>query len=295
MHRSGRPEEEVKIAVLDTGLDIGHLLLRTYQDKGQIDVENYIDFTDPNNKKPTDDVGHGTCCTHLILKTCHAAKIYVAKVFRKATPDNDTADCIAKAIEHAVEEWKVDIVSMSFSFNEEQPQIKIAIENALKGQHRVLFLAAASNFSYSGQFPIGYPARYKQVLCVNSATPQGEKSKFSPAPRDRECDYSVLGEHLTTAFPTKRNKGNHEKRQSGTSMATAIMAGVAGLVVEYSRSKALETPIRHRDRLLSADGMRSNAHLCVQPWLLFREANENISWQTTYEINKALESNYSIG
>lgn len=96
MHRSGRPEEEVKIAVLDTGLDIGHLLLRTYQDKGQIDVENYIDFTDPNNKKPTDDVGHGTCCTHLILKTCHAAKIYVAKVFRKATPDNDTADCIAK-------------------------------------------------------------------------------------------------------------------------------------------------------------------------------------------------------
>lgn len=38
-----------------------------------------------------------------------------------------------------------------------------------------------------------------------------------------------------------------------------------------------------------------SAHLCVQPWLLFREATEKISWDTPYEINKALECNYNIG
>lgn len=188
---------------------------------------------------------------------------------------------------------------MSFSFKERQPQIATAIENALKGEHKVLFLAAASSFSYSEQFPIGFPARYKQVLCVNSATPQGEKSKFSPAPRDRESDFSVLGEHLTAAFPTKLNHGNKEKRQSGTSMATAIMAGIAGLVIEYSKFRAAE-PIFNRARLLSADGMRKtfalmvhrnppSAPLYVQPWLLFRIAKEGFSWNVSYEINKALE------
>lgn len=40
-------------------------------------------------------------------------------------------------------------------------------------------------------------------------------------------------------------------------MATAIMAGIAGLVIEYSRLKAVHPPIRQKNRLLSADGMQS--------------------------------------
>lgn len=95
-YRSGRRGETVKIAVLDTGLDINHLLLRDYKNNGQIDQENYFDFTQPDNKMFTDDVGHGTFCTHLILKTCNTAEIYVAKVFNKVTADQETANCIAK-------------------------------------------------------------------------------------------------------------------------------------------------------------------------------------------------------
>lgn len=102
IHRSGRPDEKVKIAVLDTGLDINHLLLREYQDNGQINKKNYIDFTKPDNKNATDDVGHWTFCTHLILKTCNTAEIYVAKVFKKATLDQETANCIAK-VSHLVQ------------------------------------------------------------------------------------------------------------------------------------------------------------------------------------------------
>ncbi|UKZ90744.1 uncharacterized protein TrAFT101_005742 [Trichoderma asperellum] len=97
-YRSGRPNEIVKIAVLDTGLDMNHLLLRDYKDREQIAQEDSIDFTKPDAGPVTGDrIGHGTFCTHLILKTCRTAKIYVAKVFNNATADYETAACVAKA------------------------------------------------------------------------------------------------------------------------------------------------------------------------------------------------------
>ncbi|KAI1137156.1 hypothetical protein F5Y05DRAFT_80047 [Hypoxylon sp. FL0543] len=212
--RSGRPNERAKIAVLDTGLDFDHLLLRPFIESKQLSQEHSLDFTaEPNRPVKGDSVGHGTHCTHLILKTCETAEIYVAKVFKKKKADQYTATCVAKAIDHAVNTWKVDIVSMSFSFSADQKPIEEAIKKAQNADKKVLFLAAASNLRMLAQHPVGFPANYNTVISVFSHNPSGERSKFSPK-RPGAQNFSVLGEHLNAAFPRALNEGDFERRES---------------------------------------------------------------------------------
>jgi hypothetical protein len=49
------------------------------------------------------------------------------------------------------------------------------------------------------------------------------------------ANLSALGENLNAAFPPHLNDMNYEKRLTGTSMATPILAGISGLVIEFSR------------------------------------------------------------
>jgi hypothetical protein len=105
--RSDRAGERAKIAVLDTGIDINHLLFRDFRNK-QILEENSLDFTvDPPEQLLSDNTGHGTHCTHLILKTCITAEIYTAKVFKKAKADQDTANCVARVTTSQIRSFAV--------------------------------------------------------------------------------------------------------------------------------------------------------------------------------------------
>jgi len=197
--------------------------------------------------------------------------------------------------------WGVDIISMSFSFTETQKEIGNAIYNASRNAD--LFLAAASNNKLNDRYPVGYPARHKDVICVNSSAPGDERSTFSPTPQIPVRNFSVIGEHLSAAFPTKLNSGNFEKRQSGTSMATAIMAGIAGLVVEFSRLVAVDANVKDKDRLLTDRGMKAvflrcmlnqethmpGTYLHVKPWLLFDGAKNTNAQVIVRDIEAALD------
>ncbi|TWU78776.1 hypothetical protein ED733_006912 [Metarhizium rileyi] len=236
--RQGTCEKRVKIAVIDTGLEMKHPILQQYIKTGQIGPQLSQDFTVSNAAEVIDDnLGHGTGCTHLLLKTCPTAMVYVAKVFdywdyyrfsSESPYEHVVSKRIDKAIRMATEEWEVDIISMSLAFRTEKTNITDAIEF---GRDRgVIFFAAAANWP-----KVGFPARLDEVIRVNSCTYKGEKSDFSPK---FDCtktlkNFSVIGEHLCVAYPPGLNYGNHEKRQSGTSMSTAIMAGMAALVLEF--------------------------------------------------------------
>lgn len=85
--------KRVKVAILDTGIDLEHPLLKPYVDAGQI-AETY-DFT--RARVPTEDVhGHGTHTAHLLLKTAPNASIYVARVFRRMTATRNTPGLLAE-------------------------------------------------------------------------------------------------------------------------------------------------------------------------------------------------------
>lgn len=191
---------------------------------------------------------------------------------------------------------------MSFAFNEEQKLIRDAIDRARQGNKKVLFFAAASNYRLNERRPVGFPAIYKEVIRVNSSAPGDWKSDFSPKVEDGVPNFSIIGEHLNAAYPQKLNAGNYEKRKNGTSMATAIMAGVAGLVIEFSRLRKVEPNIKDSSRLRTPDGMKAvfrlmlnqkyltdrDKYLHVKPWELFSDDKDEDRWNIVYEIEKAL-------
>jgi hypothetical protein len=70
----------VKIAILDTGIDLDHPLLKKYRDNKQVAgifCRDFVTKEDPIQ----DSTGHGTHCAHVILKICKTARIYAARVF----------------------------------------------------------------------------------------------------------------------------------------------------------------------------------------------------------------------
>jgi hypothetical protein len=94
-------------------------------------------------------------------------------------------------------------------------------------------------------------------------------------------------------------------------MATALMAGIAGLVIEFSRLRTIVEKVHAPDRLLTRAGMEAvfrlmipqreqggpdtDGYLFLRPWVLFRAHKPKDPWQARYEINKALESSTRLG
>jgi len=94
----------------------------------------------------------------------------------------------------------------------------------------VLFAAARNG---GGMKRIAYPADQPEVICVNSTDGEGNRSHFNPSPEYGKR-LSTLGEDVLSSWP-----GGVPQRKSGTSYATPIAAGIAGIVMDYvmQRSK----------------------------------------------------------
>jgi subtilisin family serine protease len=134
-----------------------------------------------------------------------------------------------------VDKWNVDIISMSFAFEEPDSGILKAINHAV--DCGVLLFAAASNNRAGRRNPIGYPAREVNVICVNSTDDQGNKSTFSPEGVERDYNFAILGENLEAAWQPTPNNGQNLKRVTGTSQATPLVAGIAAIILHVTRMK----------------------------------------------------------
>lgn len=196
----------------------------------------------------------------------------------------------------AVEELDVDIISMSFAFRGEQSDIDKAIRAAQKREKGVLMFAAASNNTALEMEPVGYPATFTScVICINSSTADGEKSKFSPDGVNGQPNFSAIGENINAAWSTSnmnqsitRCSEGLYRMISGTSSATAIAAGIAALILDFSRKDIQGfnddelrdwNPQKHK--LWYTEEMRAVMGKCmthsyedhrynfIQPWRLF--------------------------
>jgi hypothetical protein len=194
-------------------------------------------------------------------------------------------------------EKNVDIVSMALAF----PQRKLKIERAIRkaiGLHDVpvLFFAAASNDKHYSKDPVGHPAQMDEVIRVNSCTYNGIKSDFSPPSNKRDNALGTIGEEILSAYSQQKNGIRTQQRQSGTSMATAVMTGIAGLLIEFLKLiEVSNNNIRDMQiQLHSCSGMKAvlsrcmsantelepHSYIYVMPWILFsgdREHNDVVS------------------
>jgi subtilisin family serine protease len=144
-----------------------------------------------------------------------------------------------QAINHAVSEWKVDIISMSFGIREYNEPMKTAISNALHSQ-TLLFAAASNDGANLGR---AFPAKYPSVFCIHSTDGNGNPSAFNPTADDKDVNFSLLGEHVSSHWPTGKNGHNEPvKAMSGTSVATPIAAGLAAAILSFVRQQEQHMP-----------------------------------------------------
>ncbi len=215
----GKPA--VTIAVLDTGVDVNHPDLKN----------NIVPGTNTVNplKSVRDDDGHGTHVAGIIAATANNGlgvsgvasncKIMPVKVFDYwGGSDVSVADGLIWAADHGAK-----VVNMSFGSGYKSSLLGEAIEYAKK--KGVVMVAAAGNWASE---EISYPAALSDVIAV-SATDENDKlasfSSYGP-----EIDICAPGDKVFSTF-WDSHKGSSYCDMSGTSMASPMVAGLAGLLL----------------------------------------------------------------
>jgi len=228
----------IKVAVLDTGLDLNHpdFAGRT------ITSHSFVE-----NEDVQDEHGHGTHCIgtacgsfNTLINSprygiAYNAEIFVGKVLNNQEGRGSDGQILA-GIEWAIAN-SCSIVSMSFGAPTQLGQpfsqaFEVAAQRAL--QQGTLIIAAAGNESdrRSGVFsPVDHPANCPSIMAVAALTPDLRVADFSNRglnPWGGQIDIAAPGLNVFSSWPMPRRYNTI----SGTSMATPHVAGIAALYAE---------------------------------------------------------------
>lgn len=229
------PSRRVRIAVLDTGYDDNAPFF--FLPDVEARLKGWKDWVDGSDQ-PKDLHGHGTHLVSLALKCAPEADIYVARIAESPNQLLDSSENVAKAISWASRDWEADIISMSFGFADEQPCISDAIREAIyERKDSILFFAAASNYGANDREM--FPARHDSVISIRGTNANGDFEDFNPPKsQDEVAVFGTLGLDVPSAWANS----DYDEYKSGTSIATAIAAGIAGCLLGYISSHPPEKP-----------------------------------------------------
>lgn len=194
----------MKIAVLDTGIDLRHPLVK----------DNVVKYYNGTSLIYPDDVrdinGHGTHIASIITGICPDCELYIIKVL-----DNkglcDFRD-LSRGFSFALEN-EVDIINVSLGAD---------IYN--EGIHGFVNLAASIGMSVvaSAAYDTGkcYPANLNEAIAVGAIDYEGNICSFNT--EDKFIDIYAPGLDIVGA----RSFTDKTRKMSGTSQATAHVSGV---------------------------------------------------------------------
>ncbi|MBW3581620.1 MAG: S8 family serine peptidase [Euryarchaeota archaeon] len=205
----------IKLAVLDTGLRKSHE-----------DIGNYLqgwDFIDGDNT-PQDGNGHGTHVASTAAGLTNngkgvagVAQVTILPVRVLNNAGSGSFSQISNGITWAADQG-ADIISMSLGASSGTTELKNAVDYA----HNSGALVISASGNDNG--PIGYPAKYANSMAVGAYDKNRDKASFSNY--GAELDISAPGVEIAAAY--NRNNADYVYLD-GTSMATPIVSGTAGL------------------------------------------------------------------
>lgn len=237
----------VKVAVIDTGIDLDHpdlkanLWTNPNETKNGIDDDHngYVDdlqgwdFVN-DDAAPADDNGHGTHCSGTIgavgnnaagvVGVCWNTSLIALKILNAS--GNGTLSDAEEAIYYSTS-LGVTLTSNSWSGDEFSQSLKEAIDAA--GNAGILFIAAAGNSGSYTEFYPEYPGAYEStnLISVAATTRQDTLADFSnygPV----STDLAAPGQDIYSTVP-----GGGYGNNSGTSMACPHVTGACALLKSF--------------------------------------------------------------
>ena len=266
--------ENVIVAILDSGIKDDHpdLRNRIWINKNEIpdngiddDNNGYIDDVRGwdfayDDRKPDDGFGHGTNIATVIGANVNNSIGFAGidekcKMMNCKNLNSDNSGEYgwwAESIKYAVDNG-AKIINMSEGGDDYSKVLKTAIDYAVESD--VLITAAMMNKGDGRDY---YPASYKGVFAVGATDTDDKRCrKFSWG------GGSCWGKHISVVAPGNKIYGldyesntNYEVYWSGTSQSTAIVSGIASLLLAQDISRSgedLKRIIRNSSKDLVGD------------------------------------------
>ena len=207
----------VKVAVVDTGIDLSHPDLN-------VAPENFNAIN--SRKSANDDNGHGTHVAGTIaalnddygvVGVAPGASLYAVKVLDRSGSGwvSDIIEGIEWCITHDIQ-----VINMSLGASQGTTAFESAIDAAYTAG--IIIVAAAGN-DYGG--PVNYPAAYDHVIAVSAVNADDTIATFSNI--GTQVELAAPGVGIFSTY-----KGGTYATMSGTSMAAPHVTGVVALVLE---------------------------------------------------------------
>ena len=278
-----KSNEEVVVAVIDTGIDYKHEDLKNamWKNPGEIagngkddDGNGYVDdvygwdfyhndksvcaYTSKGTAKSADNDNHGTHCAGIIAATANNkvgiagvasnvnVKIMAIKALGGVNRGTTTATLI-KSIKYAMA-MGADIINASWGGGVSSKD-DTALKKIIK-RSGVLFVAAAGNSGKNNDEELCYPSCYStelsNVISVGSVDCDGSLSEFS--------NYGTSVDILAPGAQIYSTKVGSYGYMSGTSMAAPMVAGVAAMLYagkSYTYPKEVKNTILSTYKQLS--------------------------------------------
>jgi len=258
-----RGRKEVKIAVIDTGVDYTHKDLAANMwvneleangvegvdddGNGYVDDIHGYDFANDDGD-PADGHGHGTHCAGNIGALHNRSGVrgvmnnvkMVGIKFLSDSGRGETEHAI-KSIDYAVKVG-VNLMSNSWGGGKFSQALLDSIQAA--NDAGIVFVAAAGNSRADNDAKPTYPANYEvdNVIVVGAHDGKGERSGFSNYGK-KTVHVFAPGSNILSTVP-----GDRYQSMSGTSMACPLAAGAIGLLMSESPNL---TPKEIRDRVIA--------------------------------------------
>lgn len=256
-------DRNVKIAVIDTGVDYNHkdlvknIMVNEAEKNGVEGVDDdgngYIDdiygydFAN-DDADPMDDHGHGTHCagvigashdTFGIAGVMNNVQILPIKFLG---PQGGTLEGAIKSIDYAIKRG-VNVMSNSWGGGGFSQALKDVIIEANKAG--IIFIAAAGNERNNNDERASYPATYdvENIISVGALDGRGKKASFSNYGKETVHLFAP-GVNILSTVP-----GDKHKKMSGTSMATPYVSGIVGLMLSVEPGM---TPVEIKRRALDS-------------------------------------------
>ncbi len=215
----------VKVAIIDTGIDIHHTDLAV---AGGYSCVSYTTSYD-------DDAGHGSHVAGTVAALANGtgvigcapqASLYAVKVL-DSTGSGTWTD-VVEGIDWATANG-MDIINMSLGGSSGTTALQQACDNAYAAGVLIVCSAGNSGTTDGTGDNVGYPARYDSCIAVAATDSSDVRAYFSstgPAVELAAPGVTIYSTYYTGGYTT----------MSGTSMASPHVAGVAALVMAANPS-----------------------------------------------------------